>query len=283
MIGSLASVVRRRLDAELVRRGMVASRSAAARLIEDGRVLVSGSVAEKSGRMVGAEEPVHLVGPPPRFVGRGAEKLLAALDGFGLDPSGLRILDAGASTGGFTDCLLQHGAAAVTSLDVGHGQIHERLRRDPRVEVVERTNIRSVDPVRRPLYDAVVADLSFISLRIVLDVLVGSTRPGGWLVVLVKPQFEAGRAEVAGGRGVISDPVVWRRVIREVVEAAERAGSTTMGVMVSPLHGADGNTEFLLHLRRRPDALPDDAATLDVESSIDRAVEAGREQATRVR
>lgn len=257
---------------------MVGSRSAAARLIEDGRVLVSGSVAEKAARMVGAEEPVHLVGSPPRFVGRGAEKLLAALEGFGLDPVGLRILDVGASTGGFTDCLLQHGAAAVTSLDVGHGQIHERLRGDPRVEVVERTNIRHVDPSLRPPYDAVVADLSFISLRIVMDVLVGSTRPGGWLVVLVKPQFEAGRAEVSRGRGVITDPTVWRRSIRAVVEAAERAGSTTMGVMASPLHGADGNTEFLVHLCHGPAARPDDLAASDSEASIDRAVQAALER-----
>ena len=159
-------------------------------------MLVSGTVADKPARMVDAGEPVVLSGPPPRFVGRGGEKLAAALDHFGLDPSGLRALDAGASTGGFTDCMLQRGARHVTALDVGHGQLHERLRGDDRVEVVERTNLRHVDPDANDAYDAVVSDLSFISLRTVMDVLVRSTATGGWLVLLVKPQFEAGRQEV---------------------------------------------------------------------------------------
>jgi 23S rRNA (cytidine1920-2'-O)/16S rRNA (cytidine1409-2'-O)-methyltransferase len=254
-------VVRRRLDAELVRRGIAPSRAAAVRLVEEGRVLVSGVVADKPARMVDAGEPVVVTRPPPRFVGRGGEKLAGALEGFGLDPTGLRVLDAGASTGGFTDCLLQHGAVAVTALDVGHGQLHEKLRADERVEVVERTNLRHVDPHARPPYDAVVADLSFISLRTVMDVLVRSTAPGGWLVLLVKPQFEAGRQEVARGRGVITDPEVWRRAILEVVDAAARAGAAMMGVMVSPLHGADGNTEFLLHLRREHPVGPDATGT----------------------
>ncbi|MBS1837800.1 MAG: TlyA family RNA methyltransferase, partial [Actinobacteria bacterium] len=236
---------------EMVRRGIAPSRSAAARMVDDSKVLVSGSLATKAGRLVGTDEPLVVLGPPPRFVGRGGEKLAAAIVGWALDPSGLRVLDAGASTGGFTDCLLQHGAASVTALDVGHGQLHERLRADPRVEVVERTNLRHVDPGSFPTFDAVVADLSFISLRTVMDVLVGSAAVGGWLVLLVKPQFEAGRSEVSRGRGVIADPQVWRRVLEEVVAVADRCGSTTMGVMVSPLHGADGNTEFLLHLQRQ--------------------------------
>ncbi|UDY36241.1 TlyA family RNA methyltransferase [Dermatobacter hominis] len=266
--------MRRRLDAELVRRGLAPSRSAASRLIDDGQVLVSGVVADKAARMVDAGEPLVLAGPPPRFVGRGGEKLAGALDGFGLDPTGLRALDAGASTGGFTDCLLQHGAEAVTALDVGHGQLHERLRADPRVEVVERTNLRHVDPTAAEPYDAVVADLSFISLRTVMEVLVGSTAPGGWLVLLVKPQFEAGRQEVARGRGVITDPEVWRRTVLDVVDAAELAGAAMMGVMVSPLHGADGNTEFLLHLRRAgADEVP---ASAEVAAAVDEAVEAAR-------
>lgn len=219
-------------------------------------MLVSGTVADKPARMVDAGEPVVLSGPPPRFVGRGGEKLAAALDHFGLDPSGLRALDAGASTGGFTDCMLQRGARHVTALDVGHGQLHERLRGDDRVEVVERTNLRHVDPDANDAYDAVVSDLSFISLRTVMDVLVRSTATGGWLVLLVKPQFEAGRQEVSRGRGVITDPAVWRRAIVGVVGAALDAGATTMGLMVSPLHGADGNTEFLLHLRSGAPVVP---------------------------
>lgn len=243
--------MRRRLDAELVRRGLAPSRSAAARLIADRQVLVSGSVADKPARMVDSGEPVVLAGPRPQFVGRGALKLSGALDRFGLAPDGLRILDAGASTGGFTDCLLQRGARAVTALDVGHGQLHEKLRSDARVEVVERANVRHLDPAAIAPYDAVVADLSFISLRTVIDVLVGSTRPGGWLVLLVKPQFEAGRQEVARGRGVITDPALWRRAVTDVLDAAVAAGATIMGVMVSPLHGADGNTEFLVHLSRQ--------------------------------
>ena len=267
--------MRRRLDAELVRRGLAPSRSAAARLIDDGQVLVSGVVADKAARMVDAGEPLVLSGPPPRFVGRGGEKLAGALEGFGLDADGLRVLDAGASTGGFTDCLLQHGAGTVTALDVGHGQLHEKLRADPRVEVVERTNLRHVDPTAAPQYDAVVADLSFISLRTVMDVLVRSTVPGGWLVLLVKPQFEAGRQEVAKGRGVITDPEVWRRTVDDVVGAAGLAGAAMMGVMVSPLHGADGNTEFLLHLRRVGDGEPvpshDDARAL-VDAAVAAAV-----------
>lgn len=265
--------MRRRLDAELLRRAMVPSRSAAQRLIEDGRVLVAGSVASKPARMVDAGEAVVVLGAPPRFVGRGGEKLDAALAGWDLHVQGLRVLDAGASTGGFTDCLLQHGARGVTALDVGHGQLHQRLRGDPRVAVVERTNLRHVDPAADAPYDAVVADLSFISLRTVMDVLVRSAAPGGWLVLLVKPQFEAGRAEASKGRGVITDPEVWRRVVIDVAEAAATSGASTMGVMVSPLHGADGNTEFLLHLRR-DDALAAADVSAVVGAMIGRAVEA---------
>lgn len=250
MLVDSLTLVRRRLDAELVRRGLAPSRSAAARLIGDGQVLVSGVVADKVARLVDAGEPVVLLGDRPRFVGRGGEKLEGALNAFCLDPSGLRVLDAGASTGGFTDCLLQRGAAGVTALDVGHGQLHERLRADPRVEVVERVNLRYVDPDGSDPYDAVVADLSFISLTVVLDVLVRSTTPGGWLVLLVKPQFEAGRVEVSRGRGVISDPSVWERVLLEVLASAREVAAVPRALAVSPLRGGGGNVEFLLHLTR---------------------------------
>jgi 23S rRNA (cytidine1920-2'-O)/16S rRNA (cytidine1409-2'-O)-methyltransferase len=194
-----------------------------------------------------------VVGPGPRFVGRGGEKLDAAFERFAVPVAGRRALDAGASSGGFTDCLLQRGADEVVAVDVGYGQLHERLRADPRVDVRERTNVRSLD--REALggpVDLVVADLSFISLRTVLPVLVPLVEPGGDLVVLVKPQFEAGRPEAARGSGVIREPEVWRRVLEEVATAAAESGADRMDEMESPLTGADGNVEFLLHLRRTP-------------------------------
>ncbi|MFZ4519233.1 MAG: TlyA family RNA methyltransferase [Microthrixaceae bacterium] len=242
--------MRRRLDAELVRRGLVPSRARARELVEAGRVRVGGAPAVKVTRLVDAGEALVVEGDPPRFVGRGGEKLAAALGGFGLDPTGARVLDAGASTGGFTDCLLQAGAAEVVALDVGHGQLHERLRADARVEVRERTNLRHVDPAELGSFDAAVADLSFISLGTVMDVLVACVEARGWLVLLVKPQFEAGRAEVDRGRGVIRDPAVRAGALRAVGGAALAAGASIMGVMTSPLRGADGNVEFLLLLRR---------------------------------
>jgi 23S rRNA (cytidine1920-2'-O)/16S rRNA (cytidine1409-2'-O)-methyltransferase len=213
-------------------------------------VLVGGAPADKPARLVDPGEAVRVEGPRPRFVGRGGEKLAAALERFDLDPGGLTVLDAGASTGGFSDCLLQAGARAVVALDVGHGQLHERLRADPRVEVLERTNVRHVDPDSVGPFDAVVADLSFISLTAVMDVLVRCCHPGGWLVLLVKPQFEAGRSEVSRGRGVITDPAVWRSALLGVRDAAAGSGASMMGVMASPLRGADGNVEFLMWLRR---------------------------------
>ena len=162
-------------------------------------------------------------------------------------------LDAGASTGGFTDVLLQRGAARVVALDVGHGQLHEKLRSDPRVEVLDRTNLRHVDPALLGPFGAVVADLSFISLTKVMDVLVRSCAPGGWIVVLVKPQFEASRDEVSRGRGVITDPAEWTTAVVRVVRSAHAAGAELVGLAVSPLRGAEGNVEFLAQLRRCPD------------------------------
>ncbi len=238
---------RRRLDAELVRRGLAGSRSEARSLIEAGKVLAGGSVATKPARMVDPAESLVVTGERPRFVGRGGEKLSAALERFELDPSGLRLLDAGASTGGFTDCLLQAGAREVVALDVGHGQLHERLRADSRVVVLERTNIRSVRPGELGTLDAAVADLSFISLTVVLEVLVSLVEPGSWMVLLVKPQFEAGRQEASRVGGVVSDPDVWQRTVESVASAAQALGAAIMGVMVSPLRGAEGNVEFLLH------------------------------------
>jgi 23S rRNA (cytidine1920-2'-O)/16S rRNA (cytidine1409-2'-O)-methyltransferase len=234
----------------LVARGLADSRPQAVELIARGMVLVGGSLADKPARLVSPAEPIRLLGAPPPFVSRGGEKLKAALDRFAIDPSGLRALDAGASTGGFTDCLLQAGAIQVVAVDVGHGQLHPKLRGDPRVVNRERLDIRAVtlgtldgDPV-----DLVVADLSFISATRAVPVLTGPVaRPGSPLVLLVKPQFEAGRVEASRGRGVIRDPEVHRRTLGEVATALGDAGAVIMGAMPSPLTGHSGNVEFLLH------------------------------------
>lgn len=212
---------------------------------------VGGAPADKAARLVAPDEPVAVLGPPPRFVGRGGEKLDAALAAFAIDVTDAVVLDAGASTGGFTDALLQRRASRVIALDVGHGQLDARLRADPRVDVRERTNVRHLtgpDDLGGPV-DLVTADLSFISLRTVLPALMAVARPGADLVLLVKPQFEAGRREVSRGRGVVVDPAVWRRVLEEVDGALVAHGAVIMGVMVSPITGADGNVEFLLWAR----------------------------------
>jgi 23S rRNA (cytidine1920-2'-O)/16S rRNA (cytidine1409-2'-O)-methyltransferase len=241
-------VARRRLDAELVRRELTASRTEAQHLIAANRVLVNGSVADKAARQVAPSDAVVIDGPPARFVGRGAEKLEHALTEFGLDVTGRRALDVGASTGGFTDCLLQRGAAHVVALDVGHGQLHERLRSDERVTNLERCNIRHAtsDTIGGPV-DLVVGDLSFISLTLVIPALVGLCQPGSPMVLLVKPQFEAGRREVDRGRGIITDEAVHARVCDEVADALRSAGCDVRGWTRSPITGADGNVEFLVH------------------------------------
>ena len=240
-------VVRRRLDVELVRRGLLSSREMAQRAIDERRVLVGGALAERSARQVDAAEPIELVGPRPRFVGRGGEKLDAALERFAIDVSGYTVLDAGASTGGFTDCVLQRGASSVVAVDVGHQQLHERLRADNRVEVHERTNVRtwSADALGGRRFDLVVADLSFISLTAVAVPL--TCRAVGPLVVLIKPQFEAGRAEASRGRGVIRSRESWEASLGRVQAAFACSGAAMIGLMVSPITGAEGNVEFLAH------------------------------------
>ena len=239
---------RRRLDAELVRRELTTSRTEAQHLIAANRVLVNGSVADKASRQVAPGDALLIEGPPARFVGRGAEKLDHALDVFGVDVAGCRALDVGASTGGFTDCLLQRGAAHVVALDVGHGQLHERLRADPRVTNLERCNVRhaDVDTIGGPV-EVVVGDLSFISLTLVIPTLARLCQPGSPMVLLVKPQFEAGRREVDRGRGIITDPAVHERVRGEITAALEAAGAVVEGWTTSPITGADGNIEFLVH------------------------------------
>jgi 23S rRNA (cytidine1920-2'-O)/16S rRNA (cytidine1409-2'-O)-methyltransferase len=250
-----------------VRRGLAQSREQAQADIAAGRVTVGGAPASKAARLVAPDEPILLLGPGPRFVGRGGEKLEAALARFGIDVADRRALDLGASTGGFTDCLLQRGATEVVAVDVGYGQLHERLRGDPRVVVRERTNVRALQPgAVGPAPDLVVADLSFISLRTVLPTVLDLVAPGADLVLLVKPQFEAGREEASRGRGVISDPQVWRRVLGEVAGALEQGGAAIMGAMASPLTGADGNVEFLVHARASS------TTWVDVETAIAAAI-----------
>jgi 23S rRNA (cytidine1920-2'-O)/16S rRNA (cytidine1409-2'-O)-methyltransferase len=212
---------------------------------------VAGAPAAKPSTLVHPADALHVVGHAPRFVSRGGVKLEAAIERFSVDVGGKRALDAGASTGGFTDCLLQRGAAHVIAVDVGYGQLHERLRTDGRVSVLERTNVRHLvldDLGGRP-FPVVTADLSFISLAAVLPTLLSLAAPGADVVALVKPQFEAGRAEASRGRGVIRDPAVWRRVLGEVAAALDARDAAMMGIMVSPLRGADGNVEFLVHAR----------------------------------
>ncbi len=204
-----------------------------------------------------------VTGPGPRYVSRAGVKLEAALDRFGVSVAGRRVLDAGASTGGFSDCVLQRGAVQVVAVDVGYGQLHERVADDPRVEVRDRTNVRSLEAASvDPPADVVVADLSFISLRLVLDALLAVLAPDGDLVTLVKPQFEAGRQVVSKGKGIVTDPAVWSDVLTEVLSALDARGATIMGLMASPITGSDGNVEFVLHARPGTGAAgPDDGGS----------------------
>jgi 23S rRNA (cytidine1920-2'-O)/16S rRNA (cytidine1409-2'-O)-methyltransferase len=256
-------VTRRRLDAELVRRGLAVSRAAAKEAVEAGNVRVAGSVAARPATMVTPDVAIDLVGDDVRpFVSRGGGKLAAALDRFGVDPVGLRCLDAGASTGGFTDALLQRGASHVIAVDVGYGQLAWSLRTDARVTVLERTNVRDLTSDALPFApDLVVADLSFISLKLVLPGLADLATPDATFLVLVKPQFEAGRADVGGG-GVVRDPAVWTRVLDEVIEAAAGCGLGARAVMASPLPGPAGNVEFVLQLGPGPDGGADVGAAV---------------------
>jgi 23S rRNA (cytidine1920-2'-O)/16S rRNA (cytidine1409-2'-O)-methyltransferase len=241
--------IKRRLDAELVRRGLVPSREAARRLIISKQVLVDGSFADKPARMVDGGQAIVFVNPPPPFVSRAGVKLDGALDLFAVDPTGRSCLDAGSSTGGFTDCLLQRGAARVVAVDVGTNQLHERIRADERVQVLEQTDVRSLGPDDfESLFDLIVGDLSFISLRLVLPSLGSLLADGGQMVLLIKPQFEAGRVEAARGKGIISDPEIWRRTLEEVLSAAAEVGLTALGLAPSAIRGSQGNVEFVTWL-----------------------------------
>jgi 23S rRNA (cytidine1920-2'-O)/16S rRNA (cytidine1409-2'-O)-methyltransferase len=257
---------RRRLDAELVRRGLVPSREAASEAVAAGSVLVAGSVATKPSRLVAPGEPVVLTGPGRLFASRGGEKLDPVLDRLGIQVAGRRCLDAGASTGGFTDVLLKRDAAAVVCVDVGYGLLDLRLRDDPRVTVLDRTNVRTLDPaLAGDPADLVVADLSFISLVTVLESLAAVARPGADLLPMVKPQFEVGRGAVR--RGVVRDPALWGAAMARVAEAAAGLGLGMAGIAPSPKPGPAGNVEFFLHLR-------DDAPPLD-QALVEAAVTEG--------
>ena len=245
--------MKKRLDVLLVERGLAETRSQAQALVLAGRVRGHA----KAGEQIEETEPLELE-EAPRFVSRGGTKLARALRAFRVDPRGRDCLDIGASTGGFTDVLLRRGAARVIALDVGYGQLHERLRSDPRVSVLERTNVRLVRELPfRP--DLVVCDVSFISVRTALPPALALAAPDWEAVVLVKPQFEAGRRDVSRGAGVVRDPELHRRVLREIAEASVQWGAETRGVVDSGLPGPKGNREFFLHLvHTDAPELPDD-------------------------
>jgi 23S rRNA (cytidine1920-2'-O)/16S rRNA (cytidine1409-2'-O)-methyltransferase len=260
---------RSRLDAELVRRGLARSREHAVTLIAEGRVAVAGTAATKPATGVEAGTPVVVRTDPdqPSWVSRGAHKLLGALDAFGIAVEGRRVLDAGASTGGFTEVLLSRGAAEVVAVDVGYGELAWSLRTDDRVKVHERTNVKTLThEAIDGQVDLVVADLSFISLRLVLPALVACARDDAELLPMVKPQFEIGRERLGAG-GVVRDPEHRVHTVLEVARAAASLGWGTAGVVASPLPGPAGNVEFFLWLRR--DAGPPQ------EEQVRRAVEEG--------
>jgi 23S rRNA (cytidine1920-2'-O)/16S rRNA (cytidine1409-2'-O)-methyltransferase len=257
-----------RLDAELVRRELARSREHAADLIESRSVLVSGIPATKPATQVDAETSITLQGDRDDFVSRGGHKLAGALEVFAdVEVAGKVCLDAGASTGGFTDVLLRGGAKLVVAVDVGYGQLAWELRQDPRVKILDRTNIRHLtgDMVGEEI-DLVVADLSFISLSLVLPALAAVSKPSADYVLMVKPQFEVGREKLGAG-GVVRDPALRRAAVLDVAESAYDVGLGTMGIAASPLPGPAGNVEYFLWLRRGAPAI--DAA------DVDRAIEMG--------
>ncbi|GAA1585725.1 TlyA family RNA methyltransferase [Actinoplanes couchii] len=254
---------RARLDAELVRRKLARSREQAASLVEAGRVQVRGTVAHKVAAMVDPADPILVTGEDPQteYVSRGGHKLFGALKAFELPVEGRRCLDAGASTGGFTDVLLRAGARQVVAVDVGYGQLAWPIRTDERVVVQERTNVRTITPESiGGVVDLTVADLSFISLRLVLPALTACTGPDGDLALMVKPQFEVGRERVGAG-GVVRDWRLRAEAVLDVATAAAGLGLGVADVTASPLPGPSGNVEFFVWFRR--DAPPADPARIE--------------------
>lgn len=237
---------KQRLDTLLVERGLVPTRAKARGLIMAGEVFVNGQRVDKAGTPIAPDADITLTEPLP-YVGRGGYKLAAALDAFAIDPAGRVCADVGACTGGFTDVLLQRGAARVYAIDVGQGQLDWKLRQDERVVVMERTNARYVESLAEPVSLAVI-DVSFISLRLILPAVARWLVPGGEVVALVKPQFEAGPEQVGKG-GIVRDAAVHRQVLEDVLGWATAEGWTAAGLLRSPIQGAEGNVEFLVWLR----------------------------------
>jgi 23S rRNA (cytidine1920-2'-O)/16S rRNA (cytidine1409-2'-O)-methyltransferase len=263
----MAASKKERLDQLLVKRELAPSRERARALIMEGVVTVGGRVIDKAGTLVAADASCEVRDSRGelRYASRGGLKLERALDAFGLSPAGLLCLDVGASTGGFTDVLLQRGARQVYAVDVGQGQLAWELRNDARVVVMERTNIRYLERLPEPAECAVI-DVSFISLRQVLPRVAALTTPDAWIVALVKPQFEAGKAEADRGAGVISDPEVRRRVLLTLLDwaPAQQPPLFPLGLVASPIAGRDGNREYLLWLGKQPSASSGvDAAAID--------------------
>lgn len=239
---------RERVDKLLVDRGYVGSRERARRLLMAGAVRVGGHVVDKPGTLIEADASIIVEGEDIPFVSRGGLKLEHALERFGIDVRGAVVLDVGASTGGFTDCVLQRGARKVIAVDVGYGQFDWKLRNDPRVVLLERTNVRDLAPGELPdVPDLAVVDVSFISLRLVLPAVAAVLAPDGNIVALVKPQFEVGKGRVGKG-GVVRDPRLHEEAVASVREAAQEIGLTCLGETESPILGPKGNREFFLHL-----------------------------------
>lgn len=258
-----------RLDLCLVERGLAASREKAKAMIMAGHVYVNGQREDKAGTLVEEEAEILVRGPVLPYVSRGGLKLEKAIKTFGVRLEGCICMDAGASTGGFTDCMLQNGAAKVYAIDVGYGQLAWKLRQDERVVVLEKTNVRYLDETKVPdLCDFASADLSFISLTKVLEPIAGRIREGGELVCLVKPQFEAGREKV-GKNGVVRDPAVHREVLHNAMSYAAENGFVVRGLDYSPVKGPEGNIEYLMFVQKsdQPAVLDDEAAAQVVAAS----------------
>lgn len=242
-------MTKERIDKLLVERGLVDSRTKAQALILAGQVLVREQRVEKPGQLIDPSAEIRIKGETARYVSRGGLKLEAALREFKIDPTGKNCIDVGASTGGFTDCLLQHEAACVWAIDVGHNQLAWSLRQDPRVVVVEGQNARNLEPDQFPYrFELATVDVVFISLTKVLPALAFCLKEGADCIALIKPQFEVGKGEV-GPSGVVTDPAKHRRVLIEVKEAVLRIGLCPIGLIESPILGAEGNREFLMHLK----------------------------------
>ncbi|MGE5404748.1 MAG: TlyA family RNA methyltransferase [Candidatus Saccharibacteria bacterium] len=257
-----------RLDVAVHERGLAESREKARAIILAGQILVNGQRSDKPGAKVPEDAEITMTGENLRYVSRGGLKLEGAIEAFGLTFTGKVMLDAGASTGGFTDCALQNGAVRVYAVDVGYGQLDWRLRSDPRVVVIERTNIRYSEPEQFPeMMDIATIDVSFISLSLVLPPIYSLMKQGGEVIALVKPQFEAGREQV-GKKGVVKDPLIHQEVLLRAMKQAQEIGFTVKNACYSPVKGPNGNIEYFLYLVNSEPAAP---AAIDVKELVERA------------